>query len=182
MSPIFTPARKMSLLAGAVVLGLMVGGASAAQAQKKNTEPQKASNHQMAEAIHLLKSIKLTLEGADHDYGGHRAQAVKDIGQAEKQLHEALMYIHKQHAKTGSTTAKGKGTGKNNNPHPEPQKLSDAELASSVPVLHQTVVMLEKADHDYGGHRAKAVTDLKAAVTQLEKALKFSKANDKNKP
>jgi hypothetical protein len=140
-------------------------------------ESQKVSNHQLSEAIHILNSVKKTLESADHDYGGHRAAAVKDIGQAEKQLREALHAHHK----TAKTTTPKTGTG-NKNPHPEPQKLSDAELAGAVPVLQATVTFLQGADHDYGGHKEKAIKDLNAAITQIGKALKFSKANDQNKP
>jgi hypothetical protein len=170
MMHIFNPARKMILSTGAVALSLF---ASASIASAK-PEPQAVSNQQLATSLHLLQSIKVTLEGADHDYGGHRAAAVKDIGQAHKQLREALHAVHKQ---TGAKTTGGKGAA-----HPEPQKLSDAQLAEAVPALQATIKVLEGADHDYGGHRAAAVKDLKTAVSQLEKALKFSKANDQNKP
>ena len=52
----------------------------------------------------------------------------------------------------------------------------------AIPVLKETVSFLETAKHDYGGHRAKAITDLRAAVVQLEKALKFSKTHNQDKP
>ncbi len=178
MRQLFCRVRATSFVAGVVALIVAASAAQVHSAQKKNTEPQKASNHQLVQAIHVLQSVKKTLEAADHDYGGHRAETVKQIGVAEKQLHEALEYIHKQPIRSGNG---GKGAGKGK-AHPEPQQLSDAELAGAVPVLKETATLLEKADHDYGGHRAKAVSELKSAVTQLEKALKFSKANDQNKP
>jgi hypothetical protein len=174
MSQYFCPARKMFLAAGAVLF-VLTGNMSAAQ--RKPKEPQSTSNQQLAQAIHLLQNVKVTLEAADHDYGGHRAQAVKDIGAAEKQLRVALEYIHKQRLKSG-----GGGKNYSRGPHPEPQKISDAQLAAAVPTLQQTAVALQNADHDYGGHRARAVTDLKAAIVQLEKALKFSAVKDQNKP
>jgi hypothetical protein len=174
----FQSLARNLLIAAAITLAFANGAnAQAASTKKGMPESQKASNHQLVEAIHVLNSVKKTLEAADHDYGGHRADAVRDIGHAAKQLHEALAAHHKT-VKTGSTKT---GTG-NKNGQREPQKLSDAELAASVPVLKETVTFLQMADHDYGGHKEKAIKDLNAAITQLGKALKFSKANDQNKP
>jgi hypothetical protein len=172
MSHFFSPARRLLLAVGAALLSVFAINVSSACAK----ESQAVSNQQLVSSLHLLHSIKITLDGADHDYGGHRAAAVKDIGQAQKQLKEALHAVHKGQT-TKATGGKGKGDA-----HPEPQKLSDAQLAAAVPTLQATIKVLEGADHDYGGHRANAVKDLKVSVTQLEKALKFSKANDQNKP
>src|SRR5271170_3583184 len=54
---------------------------------------QAVSNTQLIEAVQVLRSIKRSLEAADHDYGGHRAAAVRDIGAADHQLFEALNYV-----------------------------------------------------------------------------------------
>jgi hypothetical protein len=154
--------------------------ADEAAAQKKAKEPQSLSDQQLVESIHLLHSVRKTLEMADHDYGGHRADAVRDISAASKQLKLALEFVHK-----GKTTGAKKDQpkkGKTPMPTPmEPQALSDMQLASSVPTLRATVALLQKANHDYGGHRAKAVTDLELAIRQLDAALKFSKAKDQGK-
>jgi hypothetical protein len=133
-------------------------------AKAKLTEPQHASDQQLVLAIYVLHSAKRTLDLADHDYGGHRGDAVKDIVKAEKQLHQALKY-------RGQKTP---GAAPPEPPRiPEPQKLSDAQLRTQLPVLEQTIGVLERADHDYGGHRKQAVADLKAAVAQLKKALAY---------
>jgi hypothetical protein len=142
---------------------------------KKPKEPQSLSDVQLAESIHSLRVARLTLEKADHDYGGHRADAVKDISAAIKQLKLALEFVHK-----GKVIPKGeKKKDKGNN---EPQAVSDAQLAATIPVLEQNAVLLKMANHDYGGHRAQAVTDLEAAVRQLKKALKYSKEKNQDKP
>lgn len=60
--------------------------------------------------------------------------------------------------------------------------MSDAQLTASIPVLEQTVTLLKMANHDYGGHRGQAVTDLEAAVRQLKAALKYSKEKNQGKP
>jgi hypothetical protein len=149
-----------------------------AQATKK--ESQKQSNEQLHEALHVLQVVKKTLEGADHDYGGHRVKAIKDIGQAEHQLRLALHHGHTG-KKPGSGAGKGgKGTGGGKG-EPEPQAVSDAQLAKSIPVLHGAIQVLKNANHDYGGHREKAVVDLEKAIVQLQTALKYSKEHDQNK-
>jgi hypothetical protein len=175
----FCNLSKNALIATTIAVAFAAGAsAQAATTKNKQPEAQKTSDHQLGEAIHLLNSVKKTLEAADHDYGGHRADAVRDVGQAVKQLHEALAAHHKM-SKTGTTKT---GSGNNKKAHPEPQKLSDAELAGAIPILQATVTFLQNADHDYGGHKEKAIKDLNGAITQLGKALKFSKANDQNKP
>ncbi|HMF19263.1 MAG TPA: hypothetical protein VKE98_18800 [Gemmataceae bacterium] len=128
-------------------------------------EPQAISNAQLRQALNVLQSIKLTLKGADHDYGGHRVKAIADISKAQNQLNLALKNAPKK---------KGKGKGKSN-PLPEPQALSDAQLLESMVFLKETVQLLGKANHDYGGHRAAAVEDLHRAIRQLDLALKFRK-------
>ena len=180
MVQFFSAARKALATGVAALIGLVACNSSNAQVAKTPKEPQATSNHQLAEARHLLQSIKLTLEKADHDYGGHRANAIRDINKAEKQLHEAIQSTHKKNSNPGPKKG-GTGTGKGTAPA-EPQKLSDAQLAAAVPQLNAVVQFLNKADHDYGGHRANAVTDVKAAVVQIEKALAFSAAKNQNKP
>jgi hypothetical protein len=154
----------------AVVAAFALTAASGRAAQK-NKEPQTLSNKQLAEALHVLRATNRTLEVADHDYGGHRADAVKAIGAAEHQLKLALEHGHKKSpaGKPGKKPAGGN----------EPQAISNMQLAEAIPVLKTTIVFLEKADHDYGGHRAEAVRDLKTAVVQLEKALAFEKKKEK---
>jgi hypothetical protein len=181
--PQFTsPSSKVFL--GAVVFLVAFGvlasvqEASAAPQKKPLKEPQSVSNHQLHEALHILHSVKKTLEMADHDYGGHRAAAVRDISAAAHQLKLALEHVHKN-KKPGT----GKpGTGSKGTPNREPQVLSDKQLADAIPTLNATIALLQKADHDYGGHRARAVTDLQVAIKQLEKALKWSAEHNKNKP
>jgi hypothetical protein len=155
--------------------GLALAGVSAA-AEKAKPEPQAASNHQLVEAMHVLQATKKTLEAADHDYGGHRADAVKAIGAAHHQLKLALEFVHKGKADGTGKLAGGTGKPAGNS---EPQKISDMQLADAIPILKTTVRVLQKADHDYGGHRADAVRDLEGAIKELEKALEFVKKQGK---
>lgn len=155
-----------ALMATGLVLACMSGPADAAQKKGKKKEPQKVSNAQLHEALHVLQRTKKTLEGADHDYGGHRVEAIKAIGAAQHQLHLALGMNGKNKKAGGGG---GKAGGK------EPQAVSNIQLGDAIGVLERTHTFLQNADHDYGGHRAAAVRDLGAAVVQLKKALEFEK-------
>ncbi len=143
--------------------------ASWAQQAAMKKQAQGASNQQLMAAIQTLQSVKLTLEKADHDYGGHRAAAVKDIAKAEQQLLRAL-HAHQKLGNAGKVPAMG-----------EPQALSNAQLAQTIPVLSNTITLLGSANHDYGGHRQKAIQDLQAAINQLQVALKSAKQPKQNK-
>jgi hypothetical protein len=137
-------------------------------AQKTEKETQAQSDAQLMQALNVLHACKLTLERADHDYGGHRAEAVKAIGAAQHQLRLAL----------GLKTP-GKGGKKDpGKPMPEPQDLSNKQLADAIPILRQTITVLKEANHDYHGHRANAIRDLHEAVHQLDAALKYEKKKE----
>jgi hypothetical protein len=135
-------------------------------AQPKPKAPTKLSNEQLVASIHKLRNVKHTLEKADHDYGGHRAAAVTAIKVATHELYLAL-----EHANVKNLPK----TPKDFDSAFPVQVISNKELAESIPALKQTHKLLQQGDFDYGGHRAKAVTDLGTAVTQLEKALVYIK-------
>jgi hypothetical protein len=160
------------LVASGLLIGLGGAESAARAAQGKpaaqvKKEAQKVSNAQLVQAMHILNSVKFTLEKADHDYGGHRVAALRDVKAAHHQLNLALHHHHKK----GKPPAVVKGAKPAT--QPEPQALSDKQLADSIPVLEQTIVFLNNANHDYGGHRANAVRDLHAAIKQLKLALKY---------
>jgi hypothetical protein len=160
-------ARLAVWLAAGFVLSLLPSVADA----KPKREPQRVSNAQLREAIHVLQATKKTLEGADHDYGGHRVDAIKAINAAEHQLRLALGSQHKG-KKPGKPGGKG---GKGN----EPQNISNLQLAEAIPVLQRTIGLLEQANHDYGGHREQAIKDIHVAIRQLKRALEFEKKREK---
>ena len=162
--------HRFMALAMVVALGVMAfGEVSRAEAAKKKPEPQAVSNLQLHEVHHLLQSIKITLEKADHDYGGHRAAAVHSIGEAEHQIKLALPH-HK--GKGGKTGGKVKSSD-------ELQSLSDAQLLASIAPLKGSIGILQQADHDYGGHREHAIRDIRTAIVDLEKALVYIKSKGK---
>ena len=126
-----------------LVLGNWAPGqsASAAPGARTRQEPQALSNQQLVNGIQLLQSINFTLKAADHDYGGHRAQAVRAVGTAERQLRRALNY--RAGAKMLAPIRNQPHTGSNTGPHPQPQKLSDQQLAAAIPVLTAVIQGLQ---------------------------------------
>jgi hypothetical protein len=51
--------------------------------------------------------------------------------------------------------------------NPEPAKNTPSPFAVEIGELHRIKVLLEKADHDYKGHRAAAVKEITAAIHDL---------------
>jgi hypothetical protein len=146
---------------------LTIGNTGPAYAQKKNA-PIPDPNGQLTQALQTIHSTRLVLENADHDYGGHRAAAVRALGGAHHQLRLALGI---KAAPKGAKAPAPKG-------NTEPQAQSDMQLAQAIPVLRQTIVVLNSANHDYHGHRADAVRDINEAIVQLDRALKYIKSKE----
>jgi hypothetical protein len=166
--------RVVVLAGGLLLAGLAMASylSDTASAAPRKPEPQAASNAQLMEGLAVLHQTRVMLEQADHDYGGHRAAAVKAVGAAHHELKLAVEFQTKHKIK-GSGAGGKVGGGK------EPQAQSNMQLAEAIVTLKKTAAVLEGADHDYGGHRAAAVKDLNIAVKELQTALKFEKRKDK---
>jgi hypothetical protein len=88
------------VLTGAVLLaalGLLPladhGVIATAQAQEK--KEKKERHPHIHAAIHELREARKELEKADHDFGGHRKEAIEAIDVALKQLEKALKFDKK---------------------------------------------------------------------------------------
>jgi hypothetical protein len=57
----------------------------------------------------------------------------------------------------------------------EEQRERHPEIHRALHEMREAKKYLEKADHDFGGHRVKAIKDLDRAIHQLELALKYDK-------
>src|SRR5438093_9142785 len=79
----------MRRLALVVATGL-VFGVGVARAQE---------HPQMEEAKKDLQAAKTSLQAADHDYGGHRKQAIEAIDRALGHIHQALETVAKKENK-----------------------------------------------------------------------------------
>jgi outer membrane biosynthesis protein TonB len=135
-------------------------------ATKRQPEPQKQSNAQLAQALRALHASHAVLGKGDHDYGGHRAAAERDVGKAAKSLEAAL----------GLKGDKKKALAprKTDPWHPEAHAKSNAQLQAQILALQKGVAVLQKGDHDYGGNRVQAIRDMKASIAQLQQALQVA--------
>ena len=80
--------KKLFAISMACLL-LAVAPLSAANAQGRERHPE------IHEAIQALRKAKHHLEHADHDFGGHRVEAIQAIDNAIGQLETALQYDKK---------------------------------------------------------------------------------------
>jgi len=146
--------------------GLEPGETKKTQNNPFHHEAQKKSNQTLIHAFHVLQSTKLLLQKGDHDYGGHRVNAIKSIGVAQGELRIALG----KYGKNMPPAPPGKG-----GPGKEAQKKSDAQLHHAIKTLQSTITHLANANYDYYGHRYKAVAALEGTLKQLQLALKSAK-------
>ena len=144
MRPLFVLRCALAIAALIAILAL----AGPAPAAGKNAASPFAAQ------VKELHDVKVILEQADHDYKGHRAEAVKQITAAIHALHPGHKHHHGK---------KGKGGG-------EPQALSDAQLKESIKVLNAVLVQLSGAP---GGPATKAAVHVTNAIKELEIALKI---------
>jgi hypothetical protein len=127
-------------------------------------EAQAKSNKTLFHAFNVLQSTKVMLQKADHDYGGHRMNAIQSIGVAQAQLRLALG----KYGKNIPPAAPGKdGAGK------EAQKKSNAQLNQAIRTVRGTISHLANANHDYYGHRHNAVQALQGTMQHLQLATQF---------
>lgn len=85
-------------LAGSLLTGVTIGRA---QSTSPNTAPAGAEGHHkerhpaIRRAITSLEEAKRDLQRADHDFGGHRKEALEQCDRAIAQLRLALQYDKK---------------------------------------------------------------------------------------
>ncbi len=142
--------RHCAFVAAALAGALLFAGPAPAKAKAK------AAASPYAAEVKELHEIKVLLERADRDYKGHRAEAVKQIGEAIHALHPG----HKHHAGKGGKGVKGGG---------EAQPVSDAQLRESVKALRAVHEQLVATG---GAPAVKAAEHVHKASKDLEIALK----------
>ena len=170
------------LLASLTWLAISPVGLPQAQAKGKGAlkgKPKTERHPALHRALRELREAKGHLEKAAHDYGGHRVAAIKDVNKALHQLHMALKFDSPKRrvtvppvkttapAVTPGIPGAGKPTGPGTEKHPQ--------IHRALHKLHQAKRSLERAAHDYGGHRVEAVKDIDRAINQLKQALAYDK-------
>ena len=78
--------RSVSVASAAALAGLIVSTNTMALAEGRERHPN------IRRAINALRSARNDLEHADHDFGGHRVEAMQAIDRAVEQLEVALRF------------------------------------------------------------------------------------------
>jgi predicted lipoprotein len=85
-----------------LVLAIALGVSTLpAPAQAETTQQEKAAHPRIAQAIDDLEAAVQYMEGAPHDFGGHKAAALQASRQALQQLRLAIKYRAAQDTKKG---------------------------------------------------------------------------------
>jgi hypothetical protein len=51
-------------------------------------------------------------------------------------------------------------------------------IVKAIEAMEDAIAYMEKAPHDFGGHKARAIADTRAAIVQLREAIKFRMHQD----
>ncbi|HEY2383192.1 MAG TPA: hypothetical protein VGK48_18615 [Terriglobia bacterium] len=78
------------------VSGLILGVFLSASVITLTAQNEKAMHPRLAKAIAALKDARAYLQSAPHDFGGHKADAIRATDEAIKQLNFALAYRGKE--------------------------------------------------------------------------------------
>ena len=77
----------MKFVSGLVLGAVLCGGAWTLSAQN-----ERALHPRIARAIEAIRDAKAYMQAAPHDFGGHRAEAIRASDEAIRQLNFALAY------------------------------------------------------------------------------------------
>ena len=144
------------------VVGIFLAGLTtyAALGQAKSGPKHPNLHH----ALNELREANQELKGAAHDFGGHRVKATKDIHQAIDAIEDAL--------RAAGDPYKGKihrdaNDYKKYKHHPH--------IHHALHDLHEAERELQNANHNFGGKREKALSEVNQAIHQLNLVLKHAK-------
>jgi hypothetical protein len=132
------------------------------------TPKLKAANLPAAQVIVQLKSIRKLLQGANHDYEGHRAKAVHEVTKAIHLLEGTPLPKAQKLAKTNVAGGGNGGAGVGG--------VHEAQAASDMQ-LKQALTGLQTLQTHFNGSTAGVNGDVNTAITtavsELETALKI---------
>jgi transcription elongation GreA/GreB family factor len=92
MSDRLSSRRSLLKAGGLAVASLGVAGALVGGAPGAPPEEKEERHPRIHAAIRELREAKKDLEKADHDFGGHRVNAIKAIDHAIEQLEKCLKF------------------------------------------------------------------------------------------
>jgi len=149
----------MSKIAASITLALGVCLLWATSVRAEGTEGHPHMHASLAE----LKEARRELKEAAHDFGGHRAEALKAVDAAIKQMRQALEVA------PGGVPAKAVAPAA----PPVEAGVKHPHIRAALAELKGAQTELKEAAHDFGGHRAEALEAVDAAIKHLTFALEY---------
>jgi hypothetical protein len=74
------------------ISGMVLGAVLSIGAASMYAQNEKAMHPRIAKAIEALKDARAYMQAAPHDFGGHKAEAIRASDDAIRQLNLALQY------------------------------------------------------------------------------------------
>ena len=127
----------MTKYAVVIVSALMLGGIGTWVAVPQTARAEADAYPRIAAAIRELEEAIRYMEAAPHDFGGHKAAAIRDSRAAIGQLRRLV-------------ETEG---------HPR--------ISAAIRELDEAIRYLEEVPEDFGGRKAAAIRDARAAIRQL---------------
>jgi hypothetical protein len=167
------PTKTLQILSAAAIFAALAVSVQAAGTPAVKPTPASAQNAVAASPeVKTLRSALELLRGADHDYQGHRAIAMKKIAEACRLLNnKPLPAAGAGRGGAGragtrpATTRPAAGGQKTEKPEPETQAVSDAQLKQAQGIVQGVLSSLP------AGTKPEVTTLLTDAVSELSAAL-----------
>lgn len=133
-----------------------------------------ASNQSLAQVHRRLDGAIDRLQHDQRDYGGHRESAIDDLQRARTELVAAeAAAIEDAHDNARCFRAHGATGGSDAAWGVRGDRSSDRNLRVVGAWVERMVDRLQRDNHDYGGHRVRAIGDMQAARAQLTAAERY---------
>ena len=150
-------------LSAAFALGSFVSSVAAASAR-----PDCSSNANLWHVHRRLDGAIDQLQHDQHDYGGHRVTAMNDLQNARNEIVAAEQYaVNVDRENPACFQAHGPTGGSDVNWGRRWQGGSNSNLMSVRRWVERMIDQLQTDQHDYGGHRVAALSDMQAARGEL---------------
>lgn len=133
-----------------------------------------SSNHNLAHVHRRLDGAIDRLQHDRHDYGGHREGAIDDLQRARADLIAAeRSAVGGAHDNPHCFGAGGPTGGSDRAWGMRGDRGSDRNLRVVSAWVERMIDELQRDNHDYGGHRVQAISEMQAARNELRAAAQY---------